>query len=170
MLCLNNNEYNIVKSLVQMILVTFVLESATMFQQLMCYKSAFGPILRGIAFNSERMQRNSPQIHMMARQAMFNSHHENAVGKWLLYIQQIMRWTKCAVQEKSKHCFVLCTRNHNPHALKIIKILFLDRNNTTEKCKTCHKADNTYKCCYNHKAEKKKNCHYRLLDDFSFFF
>lgn len=81
-----------------------------------CYKSALGPIFRGIAFSSVRIHKNSPQIHMIAKHAMFNSHHDTAVGKCPLYIQHNSKCMKCAVQEKSRHCFVRCTRNHSPQA------------------------------------------------------
>lgn len=81
-----------------------------------CYKSALGPKLRGMALSSVRIHRNSPQIHMIAKHAMFKSHHDTAVGKCPLYIQHINKCMKWAVQEKSRHCFVRCTRNHSPHA------------------------------------------------------
>lgn len=45
------------------------------------YKSALVPRLRGIAFISVLMQRNSPQTQVIVTQMTLNIHQENVVGK-----------------------------------------------------------------------------------------
>lgn len=69
----------------------------------------------GIAFSSVLMQINSPITDISAIHARFRSHHVKVVGK-PAYIVQTIRWIKCAVAAKSRHCLALRTITHNPPA------------------------------------------------------
>ena len=75
-------------------------------------------MLTGIALNSVRMHRNSPETHIIATQIMFITHQDKNEGKNPLKYQQKSKWKKCTVQVKSKHCLVRCTTYHSPNELK----------------------------------------------------
>ena len=51
-------------------------------------------MLTGMALNSVRMQRNSPDTHMMVMHTMLMTHHDKNVGKNPLKYQQKIRWKK----------------------------------------------------------------------------
>jgi len=82
------------------------------------YKSAFGPILRGMAFISVRIQRNSPHTVVMMILTMLMSHQESEWGRWWLKAQHANRWKKCIVIAKSQHCLVRRTTYHRPTELQ----------------------------------------------------
>ena len=87
------------------------------FNEVLCYKSTLEAMPNGIAFISERRQRNSPITHVIATQDNCRIHHEGDVGHVELYIQQAKKCSKWAVVLKSKQSFVRCTMAHNEAAL-----------------------------------------------------
>lgn len=64
------------------------------------------------------MQRNSPNTVIRVRHTKLVNHHQNVWGTWPLTIQHPIKWKRCTVAVKSRHCFVLLTTNQRPRALQ----------------------------------------------------
>lgn len=96
------------------------------------YKSTFCPTI-GIAFISERMQRNSPRTVISATHIALVIHHQNVCGTWPLTTQLNIKWPKWTVAAKSKHCLVRPTTTHIMKALHKQEIHIQVNEDSTNK-------------------------------------
>lgn len=75
-------------------------------------------MLTGIVLSSVRIQRNSPETHIVVRQSRLITHQVAEMGGEELYQVQSKRCRKWTVLEKSRQSFVLCTTYQSPSELK----------------------------------------------------
>ena len=75
-------------------------------------------MLTGIVLSSVRIQRNSPETHIVVRQSRLITHQVAEMGGEELYQVHSKRCRKWTVLEKSRQSFVLCTTYQSPSELK----------------------------------------------------